>query len=295
MFINCEYCGNKFNRELRRVNEALKMKWKQYCSTNFRAEYRSTSITTFCTNPLCCRRVVRIRSQATQSTHMFCSQSCSAIYHNTLRKNHCLLRVCNRPDCNKYVSSENCHKLFCSKLCRVLYKTGKTSYTPKSVIKMICSFAYNEGRIPTRNELGQLNRLARRFFGTWNNAVSAAGYTPNPVMFANKHIARDGHQCDSLAEKIVDDWLSAHNIEHKIHVPYPWHNGMKCDFWVNDTWVEVFGLAGQHKTYDALKRSKLSLIQQHKLKLISLNLNDVYRDGLEQKLIKLSERRRHPS
>ena len=45
---------------------------------------------------------------------------------------------------------------------------------------------------------------ARYVFGTWNNAISAAGYKPNPVMFARHHIASDGHRCDSLAEKIIE-------------------------------------------------------------------------------------------
>ena len=80
-----------------------------------------------------------------------------------------------------------------------------SSYSADSVIKEIRGFYQKYDRIPLKYEMKYLYAPARHHFGTWNNAVSAAGYVPNPVMFANKHIARDGHQCDSLAEKIVDD------------------------------------------------------------------------------------------
>ena len=53
---------------------------------------------------------------------------------------------------------------------------------------------------------------AREIFGSWNNAVEAAGFKPNPVLFAEKHTADDGHHCDSLAEKIIDDWLNSQKI-----------------------------------------------------------------------------------
>jgi hypothetical protein len=127
--------------------------------------------------------------------------------------------------------------------------------------------------------------LARRFFGTWNNAIEAAGYDPNPVMFAKHYIAKDGHKCDSMAEKIVDDWLYERQVEHRVHVPYPWHNGMKCDFLVGDTWIEIFGLAGNVARYDELKREKLYLADKFKLKVFNLMLKDVYsKNKLDQKL-----------
>jgi hypothetical protein len=36
-----------------------------------------------------------------------------------------------------------------------------------------------------------------------------------------KYIAKDGHKCDSFAEKIIDDWLYSNNVEHQRNIPYP--------------------------------------------------------------------------
>ncbi|PIR98827.1 hypothetical protein COT87_02685 [Candidatus Collierbacteria bacterium CG10_big_fil_rev_8_21_14_0_10_44_9] len=195
------------------------------------------------------------------------------------------LKECKRAGCNNYIHCANPKINYCGGKCSRLFRQGLTSYSPESVISLIQSFTLDNGRIPIRNELGHLNRLARRFFGTWNNAIEAAGYDPNPVMFARHFLAKDSHKCDSMAEKIVDDWLSAHKIEHRVHVPYPWNNGMKCDFLIGDIWVEIFGLEGNVVRYDELKKEKLRLIQQYKLKLLSLALKDVYsKDKLGEKL-----------
>ena len=293
MEVFCEFCGKIFERSNRRYNEAIKFHWKQYCSLNCQKNAKQKNIELICSYQECKKLFTRKLSQVLLSNKLFCSKSCSAKYYaKQSHQEH--MHTCAIPGCNNIVISIDNRKRYCSPGCLKISQK-MSSYSADSVIKEIRGFYQKYDRIPLKYEMKYLYAPARQNFGSWNKAVIVAGYKPNPVMFANKHIARDGHQCDSLAEKIVDDWLSARNIKHKIHVPYPWHNGMKCDFWVNETWIEVFGLAGQHKTYDALKKSKLSLIRQHKLKLISLSLNDVYRDGLEKKLIKLSERRHHPS
>jgi hypothetical protein len=110
--------------------------------------------------------------------------------------------------------------MYCSPECLKKYQK-LSSYTAESVIKSIREFYLQNGRIPLKYEMGALYAPARQHFGTWNNAIQAAGYDPNPVMFAKHYLAKDGHKCDSMAEKIVDYWLYARDIEHKIHVPYP--------------------------------------------------------------------------
>jgi hypothetical protein len=116
--------------------------------------------------------------------------------------------------------------------------------------------------------------------------------------FAKTHgripVAKDGHRCDSLAEKVVDDWLFRRDIKHKVNVPYPWGNGMTADFVVEDSWIEIFGLEGEHKRYDELKKEKLGLAKQHGIKIFALSLKDVYGGELEKK-IKIGGRRRRPS
>lgn len=251
-----------------------------------------------CENPLCNKTFTRNLSESKASKRIFCTISCSTSYYNAIRQSSVLLRRCKKAGCNNYIHSTNLKINYCGGKCSRLFRQGLTSYTAKSVIAIIQKFVVENGRIPIKNELGYLNRLARRFFGTWNNAIEAAGYDPNPVMFAKHYLAKDGHKCDSMAEKIVDDWLCTHKIEHHIHVPYPWKNGMKCDFLVGDTWIEIFGLEGNLARYDVLKKEKLELIKNQKLKLFAVTLKDVYsKKRLKTKLsvFMLDELRRRPS
>ncbi|MDP3994218.1 MAG: hypothetical protein Q8P91_00090, partial [bacterium] len=105
------------------------------------------------------------------------------------------------------------------------------------------------------------------------------------VMFANRHIAKDGHECDSLTEKIIDDWLFKREIEHKRSVPYPGNDRFTCDFVVEDRWIEFFGLRGEHKRYDELRKRKLKLVKKLNIKLVEIFPRDVFLKGsLEKKL-----------
>lgn len=126
---------------------------------------------------------------------------------------------------------------------------------------------------------------ARDVFGTWNKAVEMAGCKANPVMFAKKHIASDGHKCDSLTEKIIDEWLHSKNIPHDRTVPYPEQSRMTCDFRVGKYFIEFFGLDGQHKEYSRLANKKRRLAKKHKLNLIEIAPRDIFpKNNLDQVL-----------
>lgn len=118
---------------------------------------------------------------------------------------------------------------------------------------------------------------ARKYFGTWNNAILAAGFTSNPVMFSKHHIAKDGHKCDSLAEKIIDDYLFRHDVQHERGISYP---GSECtvDFKIGDKWIEYFGLAGEHKRYDQLRRQKQRMAKKFKLNMIEIYPEDLFKN-----------------
>lgn len=127
--------------------------------------------------------------------------------------------------------------------------------------------------------------VARDIFGTWNKAIEAAGFDPNPVMFAKKYVARDGDICDSLAERIIDDYLSRRNIKHVRNYPYPGNGGFTVDFKIGDIWIEFFGLSGQLKRYDFLKRKKIKLAKDVGINLIKIYPKDLFPVGkLENKL-----------
>lgn len=130
-----------------------------------------------------------------------------------------------------------------------------------------------------------LYKKARNFYGNWNKAIEAAGFEPNPVMFAKKYISRDGHKCDSLAEKIIDEWLYSKGIPHDRSVPYPELQKMTCDFVVKNFFIEFFGLEGQHKKYTELVNKKRILSKKHKIKLIELKPADLFpKNKLDQVL-----------
>lgn len=241
---------------------------------------RNRSILVVCSNEEC-DRVFRRKPSAIQSSGLtFCSHHCSAGYTNIHRINPMSIRrnariqqqpKCRNPLCDNRLPLERF--TFCSIKCRVECAQENDKVF---VVEKIRNFVSKSGRIPVKYELPGLYSKARMGYGTWNKAIEAAGYDPNPVMFAKHYLAKDGHKCDSMAEKIVDDWLYAKKIGHNVHVAYPWHNGMKCDFLVGDTWIEIFGLEGNVTRYDELKKEKLILVEQFKLKLLCLSLKDVY-------------------
>jgi hypothetical protein len=148
-------------------------------------------------------------------------------------------------------------------------------------------FYGQNGRIPFKREFLHYHS-ARNQFGSWNKAIKAAGFSPNPVMFAKKYIANDGHKCDSLAEKIIDDWLHRKNIPHKRNVKYPEDYGLTVDFVVYERWIEFFGLSGQHKRYDELKNLKIKLANKHKLNLVEIYPEDLFPEFKLGKILNLS-------
>jgi len=161
----------------------------------------------------------------------------------------------------------------------------KPKYSRRDLLKLIEDFAETYGRTPTKREFIAEYRAFLRVFGTWNNAIKAAGLAPNPVRFAHKFIANDGHKCDSLSEKIIDDWLNARKIEHKINVPYPGNNRFTADFVVGNYWIEFFGLSGEHERYDELKKQKVGVAKDHALDLIEIYPQDLFPEfKLEERL-----------
>lgn len=126
-----------------------------------------------------------------------------------------------------------------------------------------------------------LYHVARKLYGTWNNAIKAAGFEPNPVMFANRQVAKDGHECDSLAEKMIDDYLFDMGIQHERNCPYP-EGDYTADFKIQNKFVEYFGLAGELTKYDELVAIKKSIAAKHKMNLLEIYPKILYRkNGLE--------------
>lgn len=201
------------------------------------------------------------------SKHNYCSRRCAVTVNNSkFIKNPGVAKICHC--CGAVYKSR---EKYCSRKCKDLGE----SISESELISQIKQFVMKNGRIPFKQEFVH-SHAARLRFGSWNKAIVVAGFKPNPVMFSKKHIAKDGHKCDSLAEKLVDDWLFKNGIEHKRSFPYPDNKGFTCDFVIGNKWVEFFGLAGQFKKYDQLKKRKLRLARKHNLKVIEIYPEDVF-------------------
>jgi len=164
-------------------------------------------------------------------------------------------------------------------------------YTKEKLIKKIKEFVEREGRIPTKNEFVNDSSCPdyvtyRYYFGTWNNAIKAAGYEPNERWFSSSKdlFAKDGHLCKSISEIIIDDWLSENNIFHFREIPYP-EGRYCCDFVVRDIFIEFFGLAGAFNVfpyYNEIMKKKKEMCKKYNIRLIELYEKDLY--NLDQTL-----------
>jgi predicted nucleic acid-binding Zn ribbon protein len=257
---------------LGRYNEAVKNGWKQYCSSLCRSKARTKKITLLCNNPRCQKQFVRIPSHLVPSGKTYCSRSCAvAVNNKKYPKRPAQTKVC--PVCQRLYPAKT---KFCSPGCREKYRRQEEKENKEKILSKIISFYDKHGRIPVKREFGHYS-LIRSLFGTWNEAIEAAGFSPNPLLFAKKFIANDGHICDSLSEKIIDDWLNARNIRHQVNVPYPGKVKLTADFVAKGKyWIEFFGLAGAVAKYDQTLQKKRRLIKKYRLNLIEVYPTDLF-------------------
>lgn len=279
--VSCFNCGKTIFRSNGRINEAKKFGWKAYCSLDCQKKVKYQRTTFICSRPGCNRKFNRQPNEIKKSKKLYCSRSCAVTVNNRkFPKRKALIKKC------KY-----CWKKFTGdaiKYCSVECQYKGATVSKKEILKLIVDFYKKKRRIPLKREFSHYHAASGRY-GTWNNAIKAAGFEPNPVMFAKKYIANDGHKCDSLAEKIIDDWLYARKIPHDINVSYPGSGGLTADFKVADYWIEFFGLSGEHKRYDELKEEKMKIAEKRKLKLIEIYPNHLFpKNKLSQTLSEIT-------
>jgi len=284
--VKCAFCGKEFFRPRGRVNEAKKFGWKQYCSRKCQDQAKVTRVKKVCGNPNCNKRVSRLLNQfkKSQSGRIFCSSRCATIFNNLSRRKIKTCPICGR----KFYGQRK----YCSELCRSkLVSPNKKSKSQKEreILNEIKIFYKIHHRIPVKKEKPGLAWRAHFTFGSWNKAIEAAGFESNPVIFSKKFIAKDGHRCDSFAEKIIDDWLYSNNVEHQRNIPYP-NSSYTADFLIKRRFVEFLGLNGELKEYDKNTKLKEKLAEKHKLKLIKIFPKDLFPTNRLSKIIKINTR-----
>lgn len=264
--VTCGTCGKTFLKPVGQVNEAKKFGWKTYCSIVCQSKAKNKQQLLTCSNPRC-KNTFKRKFSDIHSSNTYCSHSCAASVNNSkFPKRKAKIKKCIY--CNKEFKGDG--EKYCSREC----KDKAQIISKKEILKQIKEFYLGNKRIPLKKEFPHYMAIRARF-GTWNKAIIAAGLHPNPVRFAERQIAQDGHLCDSFAEKIIDDWLYSKNIEHQRNIPYP-NNSCTADFQVKGKFIEFFGLAGELKEYDKNIGLKEKLAKKYKLKLIKIYPKDLF-------------------
>lgn len=122
-------------------------------------------------------------------------------------------------------------------------------------------------------------------YGEWLKAIIESGFLGQRGVlkgkFGYKVIAKDGHLCNSLAEKIIDDWLFENSIEHEKEPKYPkavidfLGSNIRADWKIGEYYIEYFGLHLESNYAEKMNR-KINACNIFKIKLISLFPGDEY-------------------
>lgn len=201
-----------------------------------------------------------------RTPRVYCSRSCAVTVNNSKFPK----KIAKRGNCGICGKEFKGIKQYCSKRCK-----WQAQIIGKEILSSwIIEFYAKNKRVPVKRECPHY-RSIRNVFGTWNKAVEAAGLHLNPVRFAERQFANDGHSCDSIAEKLIDNWLAEHNIPHERNISYP-DGKHTADFLVNGIFIEFFGLTGELKEYDAHTQIKERLARKHHMPLLKIYPKDMY-------------------
>lgn len=120
-------------------------------------------------------------------------------------------------------------------------------------------------------------------FGSWFKALIQAGILDDGtqrLFFGTRCLAIDGHECASIAEKTIDDWMANHNIRHEKEPLYPYDqelnpgSKLRADWLVDKTLIEYAGLMNRKEYSEKMSRKEL-LAEKHGVELIILSAEDL--------------------
>ncbi len=125
---------------------------------------------------------------------------------------------------------------------------------------------------------------AERRTYAWTDWLAQAGLLATGVRTTRGTtvVAKDGHMCRSLLERVIDDFFFDHGIAHEIEPAYPYdpelnRNGSLADWKLHDgTFVEALGFPNR-TDYMAKAERKIRLADGHKIPLVTLTENDLNR------------------
>lgn len=288
--VRCTTCKKSFSKDIGHINENLKLGHNFYCSKICESKRKNKQKFLICENPNCDKSFLRMPNDILE--HNYCSRSCAAKVNN-LRYPKWPKRYCT--ECG--TEFKNRDSEYCSLKCGYMQNGKKTlKYAKEEPINLIRKYFKKNNRVPARRDLPLLASCTRYYFDSWNNAIIAAGLTPNRSHDHRMYRriitkANDGHLCDSVSEALIDNWLTKNKILHERNTPYP-NTNHKADWGIkgDKIFVEYFGLAKDSPRYDRSIRKKKKLCQKFKIKLIEIYPRDLYpKISLENKLKTLSQ------
>lgn len=137
--------------------------------------------------------------------------------------------------------------------------------------------------------MGGIEHVKKKY-GSWFKSLAVTKALPDGTLATARGIkclADDGHECLSLEERIIDNWLNINNIKHErepfypIHPEYNPHGKRRADWRVGSKYIEYFGLIGDKK-YDKTVNEKILLAKTSKIDLIQIYPRDI--SNLDSKL-----------
>lgn len=142
-------------------------------------------------------------------------------------------------------------------------------------------------KMPTFGELS-------KSCGSWFKLLIASGILPEgtrKMKYGTMVLAKDGHECLSIAEKVIDDLLYANDIPHEREPHYPDSN-YRADWLIKQNGfnilIEFFGLYGE-SNYNKRMKEKLEYASTKGIKVISFlpkDLNNLH-DSFSYKILSL--------
>jgi hypothetical protein len=287
--VYCKNCRKSFFRDIGHYRENIKLGHNFYCSRRCERKHKKKGVIISCEN--CGKTFERALNDV--SRYNYCSRSCAAKVNNKRNpKKSAEFRICLK--CSKRFKKGLGNIKYCSYKCR--FETNPKQIRQK-LISAIKLRAKTLQRTPSRREIKE-STSCQRFFGSWNNAVIAAGLLPNRShdqrMYKRSSAKSiDGHYCDSISELLVDNWLAEKKIKHLRNTPYP-STGHKADWSINSknkiVFIEYFGLAKDSQRYDRSIKKKKVLCRKHNIKLIEIYPQNLYpKINLDSKLRALSD------
>lgn len=324
--IRCDYCGKQIYKslsELQKLSKTNKYFCNKSCHCAWKNKHRKkkpkVKLNTFVSKPIKKERdLIRSKRPSKKILHNLYWQENKSqseisdifnISHTTARRwlKYYNIEIKGRTlSCGKNPNSLRNLKLGQLEENQKKSAQSRVIYSKEKIIKKIEKFTQKNNRIPTRREFSNSPlypdyRTVRDFFETWNNAIEAAGYNPNVPLFSpnpsGKRLkSKDGHECNSISEVIIDDWLYENNISHQREVLYP-EGRYKCDFVINNIFVEFFGLAGVKSIklgYKEIMEIKRELCKKHNITLVEFYQEDLFKlDEVFEKKFLLKENISH--